>query len=102
MGADCQRWPLGNVNAESVRNLISFGGEFFAGTYNEIDGAGLWKTTNGTDWERLTVPFGSPENMSVCGFTVFNGYLYIGLQRADNTAQSLAHTRWLFLGTRHH
>ncbi|KYK19960.1 hypothetical protein AYK24_04690 [Thermoplasmatales archaeon SG8-52-4] len=62
----------------------------YAGTYNSLDkfsgnsgmGCQLWRTKDGTDWEKVNLPkgdgFGEKENYGIRTMAVYNDELYVG------------------------
>ena len=63
-----------------IASLSQFNGILYAGTYNNVNGATIWKSEDGTVW----VPFvtnglGDPNAMGVISSAEFAGSLYFGV-----------------------
>ena len=68
---------FGDSNNIGGSFMLSFGGLFYAGTYNDITGAELWQTTNGTSWSQVSVDgFGDSNNNDLRGGVIFNDRLF--------------------------
>lgn len=71
---------LSDVDNLAVMTFEVYGGYLYAGVYNDIDGAAIWRTANGVDWlPVMTGGFGDVYNIYISGIEAFNGKLYIGV-----------------------
>jgi len=79
---------FGDPNNAEVTRLTRFGRYLYAGTANDISGAEMWRSANGTDWSQVnTDGFGSASNTRAYGTGAFGGYLYVGTQNTAAGAQ---------------
>jgi len=71
---------LGDPENRGMRNLKVINGCLYGVTRNEVEGMEVWRSCNGTDWERLaTGGFGlGVVNNSGRALTSFNGHIYVG------------------------
>ena len=54
-----------------------FAGKLYAGTWNSVTGAEIWRTANGTSWERvLQGGFGKSDNGRIAALVAFRGELF--------------------------
>lgn len=67
---------FGNVNNLAASGAAAFGNYLYVSTWNMDDGTEIWRTLNGTDWEKTnTSGFGTTNNW-YSELVEFNGYLY--------------------------
>lgn len=90
--ADMYRWDgetweaittdgFGNPTNDGFRALYEFQDMLYVSSYNETEGAELWRSADGVNWEPVvTGGFGDPFNAAIRGFQEFNGKLYVGTQ----------------------
>jgi hypothetical protein len=70
---------FGDKNNAAVSALEVFRGQLYAGTTND-NGAQLWRTADGSNWSRLTLPnFNSFGHGVLFDLIEFNGQLYAGI-----------------------
>jgi len=76
-----------NSDSDNI-GVLSFevhNGYLYAGTYNWITGAEVWRTNNGTTWSQVnTDGFGDQYN-STATLEEFSGYLYAGTYNYNNS-----------------
>ena len=84
------RWGFREFGAgtESMNTYIwqmaVYNNQLYAGTFNspQDQGAQLWRTSNGIDWSKVSLPngdgFGEVENYGIRGLKVYNNKLYVG------------------------
>lgn len=73
--------------------MIVFNGYLYAGTYNHVSGAEVWRTSNGTVWTQAnTDGFGELGVCSIIGMTVFENALYAGVNKCDNAGGEIWRT----------
>ncbi|MAT98801.1 MAG: hypothetical protein CL608_16785 [Anaerolineaceae bacterium] len=81
---------FGNQQTEEVSALEAFNNHLYAGTSNLIDGAQIFRSTDGVTWTAVTDPgFGSAHDTAppaILDMMVFDGYLYATTGRG-NAAQ---------------
>jgi len=58
--------------------LDEFDGQLYAGTWNSVGGAQLWRTPDGSNWSPIT-PTWSLSNTEIYDLAPFMGQLYIGM-----------------------
>ena len=76
---------FGNPHNQSINTLTVLGERLYAGTWNEIEGAELWRSADGATWESLVGPnapkpsgFGKLENSGITALGAFRGRLFAG------------------------
>ena len=70
---------------ENFKDMQVFDGHLCGGTWNEVDGAEVWCTTDGFNWQQKNLSgFGEVDNIVIWSGHVFKGQLYFGVQ---NTSQ---------------
>lgn len=73
---------LGNIENMGVRTFVEFKNRLYASTNNHETGGEVWRMSEdrrGVAWERVMEPgFGTPDNTSIRGLVVYDGYLYAG------------------------
>lgn len=70
---------FGNDRNVGSFDLTVFGGQLYAGTANIIDGAEIWRSTNGTSWARVgSGGLGDQTNRMIVPLEVLGDYLYAG------------------------
>lgn len=74
-----------NKNNQSVNKFIVFGDWLFAGLWNEVDSAQLWRSADGVNWEAVVGGnsqtkngFGKLENSGITALGVFKNMLFAG------------------------
>lgn len=73
---------FGSSKNENLKSLLIFNDQMCGGTWNN-DGAGVWCTSNGTDWTQVNTPgFGDTDNDVIWFMTVFDGYLYASVSNS--------------------
>jgi hypothetical protein len=74
---------FGNSNTNKTGGMAVFGGYLYVGVGNTVNGAQLWRTSNGASWEpMITSGFGDPNNQMVELVFVFQNQLYVGVKNA--------------------
>ncbi len=69
---------LGNPNNSSLSAMAEFGGYFYIGFRNIIDGGQVWRSTNGADWVNvISGGSGNIDNTRPYGLIVYAGQLYL-------------------------
>jgi hypothetical protein len=75
---------FGNSFTTSTGGMAEFAGYLYVGAGNEVDGAQLWRTDNGSSWQQMITPgFGDPNNQKVEMVFVFENQLYISVKNAQ-------------------
>lgn len=75
---------FGKAQNENFKDMQVFDGQLCGGTWNETDGAEVWCTTDGLDWQQKNRSgFGEPQNSVIWSGHVFEGQLYFGVQSAS-------------------
>ena len=76
---------FGNPNNQSINAFLVFQDYLYAGTWNEVNGAELWRTADGKNWEAvvgggsaMAGGFGKLENSGVTALSGFEGMLIAG------------------------
>jgi tripartite motif-containing protein 71 len=65
-------------NTVAIDHMIVFGDSLFTGSWNEVDGGGVF-SFDGTDWSPASdMGFGDPANVEVVRFAAFDDTLYAG------------------------
>jgi len=86
---------FGNLNNQEVHEIKIFKSELYAVTYNTTNGTEVWRSSNGTDWEKVVgtglpglnaAGFGNKGNIDIQSSAIFKGYLYVGTWN-DNGAE---------------
>jgi len=76
---------FGKPQNENFKDIQVFNGHLCGGTWNERDGAEVWCTFDGENWEQKNISgFGEPSNMIIWSGHVFDGKLYFGLQNVGD------------------
>lgn len=75
-----------NGNFKDMRTFTVNGTEWLCGgTGNDVDGAEVWCTQDGTTWEKKNAGgFGNPSNSLIASTAVFEGVLYVGVSNTDD------------------
>lgn len=72
---------FGNDHNDGFRCMYEYNGYIYTGSLNELDGAELWRSSNGVVWERVAAQgFGDPTNQAIREMAEFQGKLYVGTQ----------------------
>ena len=74
---------FGNSNNGAVSALDAFDSYLYAGTWNDNDGAQIWRTTDGRTWSQFT-PSWPAGDAEVSDAQPFGGHLYTGLGNEAN------------------
>ena len=80
----------GNGNSDNVyaNSFTVFDGELYAAGENLIDGAEIWRTSNGTTWTKVnTNGFGDADNIHIGSIIVFDGMLYASTRNDEDGAE---------------
>lgn len=80
---------FGDTNNENFKDMIVFQGWLCGGTWNQIDGAEVWCSQNGTGWIQKNISgFGlstnNPKNIIVVHTLVFDNQLYVGVENGND------------------
>ncbi len=74
---------FGDATNMAIDHLYEFNGNLYAGTWNEdssapnsTTGGQMWRSSNGTNWSRISLPGLDASNGEIFRFTQFNGQLY--------------------------
>lgn len=68
---------FGDANNTFAVSAVVSGQFVYLGTFNEVTGAEVWRTTDGTSWTQVNSNgFGHPENQGVYSMTTFLGYVF--------------------------
>lgn len=68
-----------NPNIKEINSLVYFKNAFYAGTYNSIDGSGIWRSTDETNWDIIQQTkngFGDRNNIEIKDLNTWHGHLY--------------------------
>ena len=74
---------LGNANNRRFYEMEEFNGQLYVGSFNTTDGAGIYRTADGTNWNLVLASaggFGDANNTSIWGLYSFGGWLWAGTQ----------------------
>lgn len=77
---------FGNGDNTALTAFGEFNGYLYLGTFNEIDGADIWRSQTGNAGEWTNVFFGGGGNTNnhiVTSFLEFDGYFYVSLENDD-------------------
>lgn len=91
---------FGNPQTSEVSALAAFSGYLYAGTYNPVDGAQIFRSPDGVTWAAVTQPgFGISHDIApfaILDLTVFNGRLYAstGRRNASQLWRTLNGVTW--------
>ena len=67
---------FGNAVNYFAWSMAVFGSYLYVGTYNDTDGAEVWRSTDGTAWNQVnTDGFGDLDNLAIYSMAVFGSYL---------------------------
>eukprot|EP01084_Bolivina_argentea_P139984 246207_1 len=78
----------GDTNNFGMRKLIVVGEQLYGVTANILHGFELWRSPNGTTWERVKAAgFGDEFSVSGRGLVTFNDYLYVGAENRVSGAK---------------
>lgn len=92
---------FGDVQAVEVSALETFNGHLYAGTYNPVNDARIFRSSDGTIWTAVIDPgFGSDHDTApraILDMAVFKGYLYASTGRG-NASQIWRSSSGLFWG----
>lgn len=70
---------FGDGNNVGVNHLLAFNDQLYAGVRNDVSGASIYRTSNGTTWSPVvTAGFTSTLNAAVYTMESFNGQIYAG------------------------
>lgn len=75
---------FGNPNNKSINDMLVFGTRLYAGIWNEIDGAQLWRSADGVVWEvvvgnsQTLSGFNKQENSGITSIGSFRDMLFAG------------------------
>ncbi len=62
-----------------IWRLYADNAHLYAGTWNSVDGCGVFVTSNGKDWDDIALKgFGDNGNFCATALTVFKNHLYVG------------------------
>lgn len=82
---------FGDLNNGNFKDMQVFQGWLCGGTHNQVTGAQVWCTTEGTTWLQKNVSgFGTSANSAIWSGYVYNGALYFGVQSAGDDLDSSA------------
>jgi hypothetical protein len=74
---------FGDSNTNATGGMAVFGGYLYVGAGNEVDGAQIWRTNDGTNWGQVITPaFGDTNNRKAEMVHVFQNQLYVSVQNA--------------------
>lgn len=97
---------FGNSNNDEVQKLLSYQGYLYAGLWNDVNGAQVWRSATGvSDWAQVNRSgFGrqipDATNTGIPAMAEWNNYLYVGTQNATTggevwrTATGAAQADW--------
>jgi len=78
---------FGNSDTTALGGIVEFAGYLYAGAGNAVNGAQLWRTSDGETWEQVIDPgFGDSNNQKVEMVFVHQNYLYTSV---ENTATGI-------------
>jgi PKD repeat protein len=67
----------GDTDNQGIHSAAVHAGFIYAGTYNWVDGAEIWRSANGATWQQVnTNGFGDRGNYRIGKLAAFNGQLY--------------------------
>jgi hypothetical protein len=68
---------FGDVNNQAVLCFETFNGRFYAGTFNDVTGGQVWRSSNGTAWSKVNSDgFGAADKEGVPALQAYDGWLY--------------------------
>eukprot|EP00923_Selenidium_pygospionis_P048760 GHVN01083790.1.p1 GENE.GHVN01083790.1~~GHVN01083790.1.p1 ORF type:complete len:404 (+),score=6.49 GHVN01083790.1:134-1345(+) len=74
---------FGNKNNKGIRNLYEHtDGNLYAGTANYLDGAEIWRSSDGDSWTNIAREGFGRGNGSARGMVSFRGALYVGTENS--------------------
>ncbi|PWB76532.1 MAG: hypothetical protein C3F07_03570 [Anaerolineales bacterium] len=84
---------FGEASNRGIVTMEVFNGALYAGTRSRdgsgnATGAEIWRSTNGSDWTRVSDGFGDIKTDTISGLESFNDYLYAGTGRWDSATQT--------------
>ncbi len=80
---------FGKTQNENFKDMQVFDGYLCGGTWNEIDGAEVWCTPDGKNWQQKNVSgFGDPQNIIIWSGHVFDSHLYFGVEYLSNDGET--------------
>ena len=72
---------FGDSDTIATGGMAEFGGYLYVGAGNDVVGAQLWRTNDGTSWAQAITPsFGDPNNQKVDMVYVFQNQLYVSVK----------------------
>jgi len=75
---------FGNTLTTSSGGMAEFAGYLYVGAGNSMEGAQLWRTSDGVGWEQTITPgFGDPNNLKVEMVFVHQNHLYVSVGNAQ-------------------
>jgi hypothetical protein len=79
---------FGKSQNENFKDMQVFDDYLCGGTWNEIDGAEVWCSTDGGNWEQKNISgFGETENKIIWSGHVFRGQLYFGVDYQNDNPE---------------
>ncbi len=70
---------FGDANNTALLSAVVFNGQLYLGTFNQVTGAEVWRSADGTSWTQVnTDGFGHPENQGVYSMGTFLTYVFAG------------------------
>ena len=74
---------FGDADDGSISSLAVFGGDLYAGTWNDHACAQVWRTVDGRSWSRFS-PFWPANDVDVSDAQPLGGDVYVGVGREVN------------------
>jgi len=79
---------FGKPQNENFKDMQVFQGQLCGGTWNETDGAEVWCTADGENWQQKNHSgFGDPQNIIIWSGHVFDDQLYFGVEFRSNDGE---------------
>ncbi|MCA9771485.1 MAG: putative metal-binding motif-containing protein, partial [Myxococcales bacterium] len=87
-GQVAQTGIVGNSKNRFVIDFEIFGGDLYLAAVNNVDGGGVWRSSDGLTWTQVNTPgFGDSTNIGVTQLQEFQGYLYAGTWNIDEGSE---------------
>ena len=91
-GQRWQRMLKASSENSGFRKMLVYNGRLYAGTVNSTNGAALFASADGTDWEVVSGgPTDNPANISIRALVVYQGSVYVGTENNQTGAELWAY-----------
>ena len=87
-----ERMLKASSDHSGFRKMLVYNGRLYAGTVNSANGAAIFASANGADWENISGgPTDNPANISIRALLVFQGSLYVGTENNETGGELWAY-----------